>query len=153
MLILLSTNTDKIISNHYFWVRILGQRKQRIERLSHFWFWLRLKKWLCWYSVDCITLWWPGADLNNNRISYLVHRCTLRWNYQFFLMNNAKNVQTYSTNSLEQSRSWEVNSFSAGQHIPNILWNTKVYLLLIRAHQWSLSWARWIQSNLLILFP
>jgi hypothetical protein len=34
--------------------------------------------------MDCITLWWPRADLNNNRISYLVHRWTLRWNYQFF---------------------------------------------------------------------
>jgi hypothetical protein len=84
MLILSSTNKDKIISNHCSWVRVLGQRKQTIERLNHFWLWLMLTQWLCWYIMDCITLWWPRADLNNNWISYLVHQWTLRWNYQFF---------------------------------------------------------------------
>lgn len=76
--------TDKIISNHYFWVSVLGQSKERVEKLSKFWLWLRLTQWLCWYIMDCITLWWPGADLSNNRIACLVHRCTLRWNYRFF---------------------------------------------------------------------
>jgi len=48
----------------------------------------------------------------------------------FFKWVMQKNVQTYGTNSLEQTHSSKVNSFSAGQHIPHILWNTKVYLLL-----------------------
>jgi len=32
-----------------------------------------------------------------------------------------------TTNSMEQSLSWEANSFSASQEIPHILWNPKVY--------------------------
>jgi hypothetical protein len=36
--------------------------------------------------------------------------------------------QTYVTNSVEQSRSWEANNRSlAGQEIPRILWNRNIH--------------------------
>jgi hypothetical protein len=47
------------------------------------------------------------------------------------------------THAMKLSSSWEANSCSAAQEILSILWNLKVHYR--RAHQWSLSKARWIQ--------
>jgi len=50
------------------------------------------------------------------------------------------------TDSIEQS-SWEINSYSARQEIPCLLWTPKVHYHVPRAHHWSLFWARWKQST------
>jgi hypothetical protein len=53
--------------------------------------------------------------------------------------------QTHSTELLICS--WEANSNSAGQEML-AFYGARVFItMLIGAHQWSLSWAKWIQST------
>jgi len=50
---------------------------------------------------------------------------------------------------VEQGPSWEANSHSASQEIPSILYETRRFITAFtRACNWSLSWARCIQSTL-----
>jgi hypothetical protein len=41
--------------------------------------------------------------------------------------NHIHEIISYLNNCMEQSPSWEANSFSASQEIPRILWNPEVY--------------------------
>jgi hypothetical protein len=52
------------------------------------------------------------------------------------------------TNSMELSPSWEAASCAAIQEFSNILCNPKVHYVFTGALHSSLSWARWIQSEI-----
>jgi hypothetical protein len=47
---------------------------------------------------------------------------------------------------MEQSPSWEANSYSANQEIHRLVWKPKVHYGIRKSSPLSLSWARFIQS-------
>ena len=47
---------------------------------------------------------------------------------------------------MEQSPSWEANSFSASQEFPHILWKPRLITEFMIARHLSVSWATFIQS-------
>jgi len=49
-------------------------------------------------------------------------------------------------NSVQQSPSWEVNSYSCSQEIAPVLWNLRFITMFTRAHHLFLPWARSNQS-------
>jgi len=51
------------------------------------------------------------------------------------------------TNSMEQSPSWEATDHSASQEIPCLYGTPWFITMFTRAHHWSLSRTRWIQST------
>ena len=67
---------------------------------------------------------WSGIQnlnktFHNASVSHL-------YNFQECKYSNSS-VQTYLLNSMEQSRTWEANQFSAAEEIPHILCNPKVH--------------------------
>jgi len=52
---------------------------------------------------------------------------------------------------MEPSPSWEANSRSVSPKSPASYGNRKFISMFTRTHYWTLSWARWIQSPILIL--
>jgi hypothetical protein len=92
-------------------------------------------------------------------------RCAVRWteypqnecvmqadekdcNWPFLARHDDPKLCT-SSNSIELSHSWEADSSSASQEIPNILWNPKVPCRVYKfLPTLSLSWTRSIQSTL-----
>ena len=61
----------------------------------------------------------------------------------FCLWHKPTNQQT---NSKQLKPSWEVNSYTANQKIPHILWNPRFIAVFATARHLFLSWAKLIQS-------
>ena len=59
---------------------------------------------------------------------------------------NSSIVTYLLPHSMEQSRSWEANTFSASQEIPLVLWNPKVHYRSHKCPPPALSWASSNQS-------
>lgn len=64
----------------------------------------------------------------------------------------SKHIQTHfsklsqKTNSMEQSPSWEANSYSViDKRFPAFHRTCRFITIFIRSHHWPMSWARWIQ--------
>jgi len=61
--------------------------------------------------------------------------------YTYFKWIHVLNTLTYS---VEQSPSWQANSFSASQEVPRILWNPKDYCRACKcAHIYKVKWYRY----------
>jgi hypothetical protein len=61
--------------------------------------------------------------------------------------NPARAMYRESTNSMQQSASWENDSLSGGQQITRLLWKNGFTAVFTKAHQWTLRWATFIQST------